>query len=67
MLVLVLLVSATFGDDIETKFLIPGDSIFKADFEDGENPGKPNWQLRKSAWEVKDGVLRGINIDGNGD
>ena len=52
--------------EVETKFLIPGESIFKADFEDGKNPAKPNWQLRKSAWEVKDGILRGVNAGGNG-
>ena len=54
------------AEEVETKFLIPGKSIFKADFEDGKNPGKPNWQLRNSTWEVHDGVLRGVNAGGNG-
>lgn len=58
--------TAATAEEVETKFLIPGKSIFKADFEDGKNPGKPNWQLRKSAWVVEDGVLHGTNVDGNG-
>ena len=65
-MLLAVLGKPSLAEDIETKFLIPGDSIFSADFEDGKNPGEPNWQLRKSAWEVEDGVLRGINVDGNG-
>lgn len=58
--------ATTNAEDVETKFLIPGNSIFKADFEDGKNPNKPNWQLRKSTWEVQDGILRGVNAGGNG-
>ena len=58
--------TAAIAEEVETKFLIPGESIFKADFEDGKNPDKPNWQLRKSTWEVYDGVLRGVNAGGNG-
>lgn len=54
------------ADKVETRFLQTGESIFKADFDDGENPSKPNWMLRKSAWTVTDGVLRGVNIGGNG-
>ena len=59
-------VTTATGADVETKFLIPGELIFKADFDDGRDPGKPNWQLRKSTWEVRDGVLRGCNAGGNG-
>jgi len=66
LLLLAAIGTPSLAEEIETKFLIPADSIFNADFEDGKNPGKPNWQLRKSAWEVEDGVLRGINVDGNG-
>lgn len=49
-----------------TKFLIPDQSIFAADFEDGNNPAKPLWQLRKSNWLIVDGVLEGKNNGGNG-
>jgi hypothetical protein len=52
--------------DVDTKFLVPGKPIFKADFNDGQNPGKPLWQLRKSKWTVNDGVLHGVNDGGNG-
>ena len=58
--------ATTRADDVETKFLIAGNSIFKADFDDGKNLGKPTWMLRKSAWTVTDGVLHGVNVDGNG-
>lgn len=51
---------------VETRFLVPGQSIFKADFSDGKNPGKPLWYLRKSKWTVEDGLLCGINDGGNG-
>ena len=54
------------ADKVETRFLLPGDTIFKADFDDGKNPGKPNWMLRKSAWTANASVLRGVNVDGNG-
>ena len=60
------LLSITFTHAVETKFLIPGDIIFQANFDDGINPAKPRWMLRKSAWEIEDGILRGVNIDGNG-
>lgn len=63
---LLLLAPSVFAHEVETKFLIPGEPIFKADFNDGKNPGKPIWQLRKSTWEVHDGVLRGVNAGGNG-
>ncbi|MGB0582105.1 MAG: hypothetical protein ACPGVU_20615 [Limisphaerales bacterium] len=52
--------------DFETKFLVPGKPIFKADFNDGKDPGKPLWQLRKSTWTMKNGVLHGVNDGGNG-
>lgn len=63
---LTLLTSFAFAGEVETKFLKAGESLFKADFEDGKNPSKPIWQLRKSTWETKDGVLVGVNAGGNG-
>lgn len=63
---LALVAGVSFAAEIETKFLVPGDLIFKADFEDGKNPGKPFWYLRKSEWTINDGVLQGINDGGNG-
>jgi hypothetical protein len=66
-LLFALLVHAdTRGAEIETRFLIPGEVIFAADFEDGKNPTKPTWFLRKSNWTIEDGVLQGVNVDGNG-
>lgn len=65
-LLLFLILGTTRAQGVETKFLIPDKSLFKADFEDGKNPAKPKWQLRKSTWEVEDGILRGVNAGGNG-
>lgn len=63
---LMTMVAPSLGTEIETKFLIPDKMIFQADFDEGENPGKPNWQLRKSNWEIFNGALRGVNAGGNG-
>ena len=49
-----------------TMFLLPGPLLFEATFDDGVAPDKPHWQLRKSTWTIKDGVLHGINAGGNG-
>ena len=66
MILLATVVGWASAAEIETKFLVPGKSLFKSDFNNGENPGKPLWQLRKSRWIMEDGVLRGINDGGNG-
>ncbi|MEK6239552.1 MAG: hypothetical protein N2C14_32950 [Planctomycetales bacterium] len=66
LLLTLMMIGVAQAEDVETRFLIPGKPIFEADFDDGKNPQKPFWQLRKSAWVVKDGVLRGSNLDGNG-
>ncbi|MEM8911626.1 MAG: hypothetical protein AAGC97_07645 [Planctomycetota bacterium] len=58
--------TTSIAEEAETRLLIPGKCIFQADFDDGQNPSKPHWQLRKSRWEVRDGVLRGVNAGGNG-
>lgn len=65
-LILLLAVSVSLAAEPETKFLLPGEPVIVADFDDGKNPGKPNWQLRKSTWVVKDGILEGRNAGGNG-
>jgi hypothetical protein len=55
-LLFALLVHAdTRGAEIETQFLIPGEVIFAADFEDGKNPTRPTWFLRKSNWTIEGG------------
>ena len=57
----------TYADDLETRFLIPGELIFQAQFDDGDKPpAKPTWFLRKSDWKIHDGALRGVNAGGNG-
>lgn len=53
-------------DKPATQFLVPGELFFEATFEDGVAPDKPVWQLRKSTWGIKDGVLEGRNAGGNG-
>lgn len=58
--------SPTRGDEKQTHFLRPGKVIFEADFDDGVNPDKSAWQLRKSTWTTKKGILRGVNNGGNG-
>lgn len=63
---LALVAGASSAAEPKTKFLVPGKLIFKAEFNDGKNPGKPHWYLRKSKWTISDGVLQGINDGGNG-
>jgi hypothetical protein len=54
------------AEEPTTQFLVPGPLLFEATFDDGVAPAKPQWYLRKSAWTIEDGVLRGINTEGNG-
>lgn len=64
---IILLLAQLYAEEVDTRFLIPGELIFESAFDEGENaPGKPNWMLRKSTWVIEDGVLAGKNAGGNG-
>ena len=46
------------GDEVETKFLIPSKSIFKAGFDDGQNPGKPNCNFANPLGQRGKGLVK---------
>ncbi|MDF1741940.1 MAG: hypothetical protein P1U86_22455 [Verrucomicrobiales bacterium] len=66
LLTIFITISVSGNEKPDTQFLIPGELIFAEEFTETSTFEKPTWYLRRSSWEVKDGVLRGVNEGGNG-
>jgi hypothetical protein len=59
--ILTLAASASYGTELNPKYLKPGRTVYQNDFSKSEPLDKTRWQPRQGTrWTAEDGVLKGI-------